>query len=210
MSICLVLLQNFDITVLQLSVRDAELAGVTEQRDTARSDLEETHLARDEVVRKAWEVRDAAVARKNTVEVELAKTRIDVMQANSQLMEAIQQKVELSQQLEQWQVSYLWCLQQHCQRLKSSILINRHKLNSALSEIIEQLAQLSSAFMYDLLLTWFSSFFFYGTRSFITIFKTALHKSQAIILMNLIHFIKYLSLWAILLLFILSSVTWVS
>jgi coiled-coil domain-containing protein 64 len=51
-------------------------------------------------------VRDAAVARKNAVEVELAKTRIDVMQANSQLMEAIQQKVELSQQLEQWQVSY--------------------------------------------------------------------------------------------------------
>lgn len=88
----------------KLSVRDAELAGVTEERDRARNDLEETHLARDEVVRKAWEVRDAAVARKNTVEVELAKTRIDVMQANSQLMEAIQQKVELSQQLEQWQM----------------------------------------------------------------------------------------------------------
>lgn len=88
----------------KLSVRDAELAGVTEERDRARNDLEETHLARDEVVHKAWEVRDAAVARKNTVEVELAKTRIDVMQANSQLMEAIQQKVELSQQLEQWQM----------------------------------------------------------------------------------------------------------
>ncbi|GFG35826.1 hypothetical protein Cfor_07246 [Coptotermes formosanus] len=88
----------------KLSVRDAELAGMTEERDRARSDLEETHLAKDEVVRKAWEVRDAAVARKNTVEVELAKTRIDVMQANSQLMEAIQQKVELSQQLEQWQM----------------------------------------------------------------------------------------------------------
>jgi len=88
----------------KLSVRDAELAGITEERDRARSDLEETHLARDDVVRKAWEVRDAAVARKNAVEVELAKTRIDVMQANSQLMEAIQQKVELSQQLEQWQM----------------------------------------------------------------------------------------------------------
>jgi coiled-coil domain-containing protein 64 len=87
-------------------VRDAELAGMTEERDRARADLEDTHLAKDEVIRKAWEVRDAAVARKNTVEVELAKTRIDVMQANSQLMEAIQQKVELSQQLEQWQVSY--------------------------------------------------------------------------------------------------------
>lgn len=128
MYVCLVLLQNVDVTVLQLSVRDAELAGMKEERDRARSDLEETHLARDEVVRKAWDVRDAAVARKNTVEVELAKTRIDVMQANSQLMEAIQQKVELSQQLEQWQVSYLWCLQQRCQRFKYSILINRYKI----------------------------------------------------------------------------------
>lgn len=89
-----------------MSVRDAELAGIIEERDRARTDLENTDLARDEVVHKAWEVRDAAVARKNAVEVELAKTRIDVMQANSQLMEAIQQKVELSQQLEQWQVSY--------------------------------------------------------------------------------------------------------
>lgn len=60
-----------------------------------------------QIVRKAWEVRDGAVARKNKVEVQLAKTRIDVLQANSQLMEAIQQKVELSQQLEQWQVRYL-------------------------------------------------------------------------------------------------------
>ncbi|PSN41505.1 Bicaudal D-related protein [Blattella germanica] len=87
-----------------LSVREAELKAMKEERDTARMDLDGTQLARDEVVRKAWDVRDAAVARKNAVEVELAKTRIDVMQANSQLMEAIQQKVELSQQLEQWQM----------------------------------------------------------------------------------------------------------
>ncbi|XP_021940797.1 bicaudal D-related protein homolog [Zootermopsis nevadensis] len=88
----------------KLSVQDAELAGITEERDRARTDLENTHLSRDEVVHKAWEVRDTAVARKNVIEIELAKTRIDVMQANSQLMEAIQQKVELSQQLEQWQM----------------------------------------------------------------------------------------------------------
>ena len=91
--------------MFQLSVREAELTATEEERDTARKDVNDTNLAKDEVVKKAWEVRDAAVSRKNTVEVELAKTRIDVMQANSQLMEAIQQKVELSQQLEQWQVS---------------------------------------------------------------------------------------------------------
>jgi len=57
-----------------------------------------------ELLRKAWEQRDGAVRRKNAVQVQLARTRVDVLQANGQLMEAIGQKVELSQQLEQWQV----------------------------------------------------------------------------------------------------------
>ncbi len=43
--------------------------------------------------------------RKNSMEIELAKARLDLMNLDSQLMEAIQQKVELSQQLEQWEVS---------------------------------------------------------------------------------------------------------
>ncbi|XP_073987771.1 bicaudal D-related protein homolog isoform X2 [Rhodnius prolixus] len=88
----------------KLSVRETELDGVREERDQARADLQEGKGSKDELVRKAWEVRDSAVARKNATQVELARARIDVMQANSQLMEAIQQKVELSQQLEQWQV----------------------------------------------------------------------------------------------------------
>lgn len=84
---------------------ETELAGAREERDRARSDMQDLDsLAKDEMIRKAWEVRDGAVARKNATQVELARTRIDVLQANSQLMEAIQQKVELSQQLEQWQV----------------------------------------------------------------------------------------------------------
>lgn len=43
--------------------------------------------------------------RKNAVEVELTKCKIDMMSLNSQLLDAIQQKVNLSQQLEAWQVS---------------------------------------------------------------------------------------------------------
>lgn len=82
-----------------------ELEATREERDTARRDVRDTHLAKDEIIRRAWEVRDQAVARKNAAEIELARTRIDVLQINSQLLEAIQQKVELSQQLDQWQVS---------------------------------------------------------------------------------------------------------
>lgn len=47
----------------------------------------------------------AYVCRKNAVELELAKCKIDMMSLNSQLLDAIQQKLNLSQQLEAWQVS---------------------------------------------------------------------------------------------------------
>uniref|UniRef100_A0A8C9S1Y5 BICD family like cargo adaptor 1 n=1 Tax=Scleropages formosus TaxID=113540 RepID=A0A8C9S1Y5_SCLFO len=47
--------------------------------------------------------RDDAVAKKNAMEMELAKCKIDMMSLNSQLLDAIQQKLHLSQQLEAWQ-----------------------------------------------------------------------------------------------------------
>lgn len=47
---------------------------------------------------------DLSVFRKNAVELELAKCKMDMMSLNSQLLDAIQQKLNLSQQLEAWQV----------------------------------------------------------------------------------------------------------
>lgn len=47
----------------------------------------------------------SSVCRKNAVELELAKCKMDMMSLNSQLLDAIQQKLNLSQQLEAWQVS---------------------------------------------------------------------------------------------------------
>lgn len=101
---------------------EVTLRGVEEERDNLRSDLANSNLSKDLVIKKAWETRDTAVKRKNAAEVDLAKQRIAIMQVskvivkgllfhffkvmplqiNSQLMEAIQQKVELSQQLEDW------------------------------------------------------------------------------------------------------------
>jgi len=115
-------------------VRDAELQAAREERELAVRDKmdamriqcvrcsdgnnedaaasgsgsdEKSSLLVPELLRKAWEQRDGAVRRKNAVQVQLARTRVDVLQANGQLMEAIGQKVELSQQLEQWQVGGL-------------------------------------------------------------------------------------------------------
>ncbi|XP_064460929.1 bicaudal D-related protein homolog [Ornithodoros turicata] len=87
-----------------LSIRDTEAGALREERDHLRGDMGSSTMGKDEIVKMAWDARDQAVARKNTVEIELAKTRIELMHISSQLMEAIQQKVELSQQLEQWQV----------------------------------------------------------------------------------------------------------
>lgn len=111
----------------RLSVCETELAGAREERDRARADMQDLDsLAKDEMIRKAWDVRDGAVARKNATQVELARTRIDVLQANSQLMEAIQQKVELSQQLEQWQMDMQALLDEQMRRK----LINQDQPNS--------------------------------------------------------------------------------
>ena len=100
-----VVLLYYPCVTFQLDVSAARLSAVEEERDTLRDDLNNTELSKEELIKKAWETRDSAVARKNAAEIELARMRIDVMQVSSQLMESVQQKIELSQQLEQWQVS---------------------------------------------------------------------------------------------------------
>ena len=59
---------------------EVQLRGVEEERDNLRQDLSDSVLSKDQIVRKAWETRDAAVKRKNASEVELARERISVMQ----------------------------------------------------------------------------------------------------------------------------------
>ncbi|KAH6933600.1 hypothetical protein HPB50_016788 [Hyalomma asiaticum] len=100
----------------QLALRDTELRALHEERDRLRDDVGSSRMAKDEIVKRAWDTRDQAVARKNNTEIELAKTRIELMHINSQLMEAIQQKVELSQQLEQWQVDMQSLLDERVQK----------------------------------------------------------------------------------------------
>lgn len=86
---------------------ETELTAAKEEKRNLEETANVSGLGKEEIVKRAFELRDQAVQRKNQVEIELAKTRIEMMHINSQLLEAIQQKVELSQQLEQWQVSKL-------------------------------------------------------------------------------------------------------
>ncbi|TRY70974.1 hypothetical protein TCAL_02441, partial [Tigriopus californicus] len=107
-----------EITQLKskLSLTELSLSAAEEERDTLRVDVSNTKAGKDELIKKAWDVRDAAVKRKNNTQIELARSRIDVMQINSQLLEAIQQKVELSQQLDQWQADMEELLEEQMMR----------------------------------------------------------------------------------------------
>jgi len=51
------------------------------------------------------------VESKNAAEVDLARNRIEMMQVSSQLMEAVQQKVTLSEKLEDMEVNMVSYLQ---------------------------------------------------------------------------------------------------
>lgn len=88
------------------TILDSEMKALKERNAILENDSANRNLSQDEIVKRALKMRDETISRKNAVEIELAKVRIELMHVNSQLLETIQQKVELSQQLEQWQVIY--------------------------------------------------------------------------------------------------------
>ncbi|EMP24438.1 Bicaudal D-related protein 1 [Chelonia mydas] len=85
----------------KVTLLSVEMTALKEERDRLRGSAEDKET--NEQLLKAIRDRDEAIAKKNAVEMELAKCKIDMMSLNSQLLDAIQQKLNLSQQLEAWQ-----------------------------------------------------------------------------------------------------------
>ncbi|XP_036028518.1 BICD family-like cargo adapter 1 isoform X2 [Onychomys torridus] len=85
----------------QVTLLSVEMSALKEERDRLRVTSEDKEPK--EQLQKAIRDRDEAIAKKNAVELELAKCKMDMMSLNSQLLDAIQQKLNLSQQLEAWQ-----------------------------------------------------------------------------------------------------------
>ncbi|XP_037673045.1 BICD family-like cargo adapter 1 isoform X6 [Choloepus didactylus] len=92
------IVDGMEPTVTLLSV---EMTALKEERDRLRVTSEDREPK--EQLQKAIRDRDEAIAKKNAMELELAKCKMDMMSLNSQLLDAIQQKLNLSQQLEAWQ-----------------------------------------------------------------------------------------------------------
>ena len=68
------------VFIISASVTETKLKAFEEECSTLHDDISNTNIGKDELIKKAWEVRDAAVKRKNNTEIELARSRIDVMQ----------------------------------------------------------------------------------------------------------------------------------
>jgi len=95
----------------KLSLASTCLAAAEEEKEILTQDLQNLTLTKEMMIKKAWETRDAAVESKNAAEVDLARNRIEMMQVSSQLMEAVQQKVTLSEKLEDMEVNMVSYLQ---------------------------------------------------------------------------------------------------
>ncbi|XP_016089515.1 bicaudal D-related protein 1 isoform X2 [Sinocyclocheilus grahami] len=97
--------RNSQAEVLQLhnqvALLSVEVSSSREEKERLRA-MAEVHEP-NEQLQSAIRDRDEAIAKKKAVEMELAKCKIDIMSLNSQLLDAIQQKLNLSQQLEAWQ-----------------------------------------------------------------------------------------------------------
>ncbi|XP_029960725.1 BICD family-like cargo adapter 1 isoform X2 [Salarias fasciatus] len=85
----------------QMALLSVEMCSLREENERIRTMSEVREPS--EQLQSAIRDRDDAIAKKKAVEMELAKCKIDIMSLNSQLLDAIQQKLNLSQQLEAWQ-----------------------------------------------------------------------------------------------------------
>ncbi|XP_050985695.1 BICD family-like cargo adapter 1 isoform X2 [Labeo rohita] len=87
------------------AVRIQELQDQNERLIAENTELKlrAERLVEQEVVQQAIKDRDDAITKKTAMEAELLRTKHDMMCLNNQLLEAIQRKLELSQELEAWQ-----------------------------------------------------------------------------------------------------------
>ncbi|XP_018588092.1 BICD family-like cargo adapter 1 isoform X2 [Scleropages formosus] len=77
--------------------------------------------------------RDEAITKKNAMEAELFRSKNDLMLLNNQLLEAIQRKLELSQELEAWQDDIQVILNQQLKRQQQSEQTDRKTISNRLA-----------------------------------------------------------------------------
>ncbi|KAF4076717.1 hypothetical protein AMELA_G00218240 [Ameiurus melas] len=94
-----------DMALCENTARIQELQDQNAQllKENAELRLKPDSRLDEEIIQRAIKDRDDAISKKTAVEAELVRSRNDMMYLNNQLLEAIQRKLELSQELEAWQ-----------------------------------------------------------------------------------------------------------
>ncbi|KAK6296737.1 hypothetical protein J4Q44_G00328790 [Coregonus suidteri] len=87
----------------------------------------------EEVAQQAIRDRDEAIAKKNLMEAELVRSKNDMMCLNNQLLEAIQRKLELSQELEAWQDDIQIIINQQLRTQQQSEQVQRKPASNPMS-----------------------------------------------------------------------------
>ncbi|KAL3857337.1 hypothetical protein ACJMK2_012014 [Sinanodonta woodiana] len=100
-------LQKKDDLLREFQDKLLEYQDLISRLNKERDDLQNKKIRSlkfDAVVMQMRKERDEAFDRKNRMELQLSQTKLDLLTLNSQLMEAIHQKIGISQQLDQWQL----------------------------------------------------------------------------------------------------------
>ncbi|XP_058274036.1 BICD family-like cargo adapter 1 isoform X3 [Hemibagrus wyckioides] len=92
-----------DTALCENTARIQELLDQNTQLLKENTELNADSRRNKEIIQRAIKDRDDAISKKIAVEAELVRCRNDMMYLNNQLLEAIQRKLELSQELEAWQ-----------------------------------------------------------------------------------------------------------
>lgn len=86
-----------------------------------------------DVAQQAIRDRDDAISKKNMMEAELVRSKSDMMCLNNQLLEAIQRKLELSQELEAWQDDIQIILNQQLRSQQQTEQVQKKTTSNGLS-----------------------------------------------------------------------------
>lgn len=115
----------------------AELRDQNIQLQSENADLKQklhySMQVQADVMQQAIRDRDDAISKKNMMENELVRSKNDMMSLNNQLLEAIQRKLELSQELEAWQDDIQIILNQQLRTQQQTEQVQKKATSNGLS-----------------------------------------------------------------------------
>jgi len=118
--------EKVDMLEVKVNKQDREIESLRQERDILMSDK-----TMEEKLKQVLEERDEAIKRANDLQANEEQHTSDMKKLNTQLIAAVQQKIELSEQLEEWQFDMASLIdQQLSSQIKNEQKRSRKRTNS--------------------------------------------------------------------------------